>query len=353
MMWSSGIGSYIRNLVPRVMALRPNDRFYLLGSPADMERAEGFRKANAQWIGVRSPIFSIMEQLEIARKTPRDTGLFWSPHYNFPVFWGGKLLVTVHDVFHLANPQYVSGLHRRFYAKFMFRRLVQKADMVLCVSQFTKGELLRLVGGDANKMKVIHNGVDDLWFDIKKGEKPHPKPYLLFVGNVKPHKNLSRLLQAFERIKDKIPHDLVIVGKKEGFITGDREVIRQAEAFGGRVRFTGLLEDALLQRFYAAADMLVFPSFYEGFGFPPLEAMAAGVPVACSNAASLPEVCGDAALYFNPSDPADIAEKMLRVLGDVKLRGVLVQRGRTQAKSYSWETSSIETSQAIDKIFGQ
>ena len=350
MMWSSGIGSYIRNLVPRIMALRPDDRFHLLGNLAEMEKVEGFRKPNAQWIEARSPIFSISEQLEISRKTPADTDLFWCPHYNFPLFWRGKLLATVHDVFHLANPQYVAGFHRRFYAKFMFQRLVRKADAILCVSQFTKGELLRLTGGHAEKMKVIHNGVDSSWFDIKKAERPHPKPYLLFVGNVKPHKNLRRLLQAFGEIQGKIPHDLVIVGKKEGFITGDREVADQAEAFGNRVRFTGLLEEDQLRQFYVFADLMVFPSLYEGFGFPPLEAMAAGIPVACSNAASLPEVCGDAVVYFDPMDPADIARKIVQVMENTKAREDMVRRGAARAKGFSWATSAMETNNAIEGV---
>ncbi len=351
MMWASGIGSYIRNLVSRIIVRYPDIKFYLLGNPAEMDRWEGFKKPNVQRIKTSSPIFSFSEQWEIARKIPLDSALFWSPNYNFPVLYKGKLLVTVHDVFHLANPQFVSGPHRRFYAKFMFKKLVDRSDEILCVSQFTKKELLRLAGGKADKMNVIHNGVDPSWFKVAKKERPHPKPYLLFVGNVKPHKNLGRLLQAFALLKDRIPHDLILIGKKEGFITGDREVINQAERFGKRVRFTGVLEDEQLHQFYACADLLVFPSLYEGFGLPPLEAMASGTPVACSNTASLPEVCGDASIYFDPYRPEDMAEKIEKVLTDKTLRKDLMKKGLEHAHRFDWENTVAETARILERMF--
>ncbi len=350
MMWSSGIGSYIRNLVPRVLALRPDDAFYLLGRPAEMEGWEGLRKPNAQWIAASAPIYSLSEQWEMARKVPKDTEIFWAPHYNFPVLWGGKLLATVHDAFHLSRPQFTSGFHKRLYAKFMFHRLTRRADSILCVSQFTKGELLRLAGGNPGRMRVIHNGVDDFWFEAKKGENPHPKPFLLFVGNVKPNKNLGRLLRAFDLLKENTPHDLIIVGQKEGFVTGDREVLRRAESFGGRVQFTGLLEAEQVRRYYASADLLVFPSLYEGFGFPPMEAMACGTPVVCSNAASLPEVCGDAALYFDPFEPTDMAEKIGKVLSELPLQKELVRKGLERAKTFTWERAAAETANVLKEL---
>ncbi len=350
MMWSSGIGSYIRNIVPRVIDRLQGQHFYLLGKAGGMEQWQGFKRSNASWIGAESPIYTLSEQWEMAGRTPKDAGVFWSPHYNFPLMWGKKLLVTVHDAFHLAQPEFTPGFHKRLYAKFMFRRLTRRADSILCVSQFTKGELLRLAGGNAGRMRVVHNGVDDFWFGMKKGEAPHPKPYLLFVGNVKPNKNLGRLLQAFDLLRGNIPHDLVIVGQKEGFLTGDREVLRQAESFGGRVQFTGLLEERQLRQYYAFADLLVFPSLYEGFGLPPLEAMACGTPVACSNAASLPEVCGDAALYFDPFQPKDMAEKISKVLSDDPLRRELIKKGSEKARSFSWDSAASQTAKVLEEL---
>jgi len=351
MMWSSGIGSYIRYLVPKVIQSMPEAQFYLLGRRQEMERwAEFASGPRIEWIEITAPILSIAEQFELAKKIPKDTDLFWSPNYNFPIFWRGKLMTTVHDVFHLILWDGIGSLLKRFYAYVMFNRLVNRADALLSVSEFTKGEIVRRTGASPEKIRVIHNGVDDSWFGLRKNKNPHPRPYILFVGNIKPHKNLARLLEAFSILKDRIPHDLVLVGKKEGFITGDRRVLKMAESIGDRVRFTGFVDDALLGQYYALTDLLVFPSIYEGFGLPPLEAMACGRPVAVSNAASIPEVCGDAAVYFDPYSSKDIAEKISKVLEDEPLRNGFIQKGLERARLFTWERCVSETVEVIQRL---
>ncbi len=354
MMNSSGIGSYIRHLVPLVIQSSPKTEFYLLGRPEEMKQCKGFAKSpRVQWIETTSPIFTISEQFELSKKIPQDTYLFWSPNYNFPVFWRRKLLVTVHDVFHLAMGKRIGSIPKRLYARLMFNRLTRRADALLCVSQFTKGELERLTGPLSGKIESIHNGVDESWFKIKRRKNPHSRPYLLFVGNVKPHKNLGALLEAFSLLKDKIPHDLVLVGQKDGFITGDPLVFEKAKSMKGRVHFTGLVTEALLGQYYAFADALVFPSLYEGFGLPPLEAMACGCPAVVSKTASLPEVCGQAAEYFDPNNIRDIAQKILKVLQSKKLREKLVKRGRVQARKFTWKKCAKQTCQVIDSLLIQ
>lgn len=352
MMRSSGIGTYIRNLVPRILDSRPETQFYLLGRPSEMKEWHGFNKPNARLIHVKSPIFTVREQLEMAVKIPGDTNLFWSPNYNIPVFYRGKLMVTVHDVFHLAMGTIIRGWHRRLYAKAMFRLLTRRTDQILCVSEFTKRELERWAGGNPDRMEVIPNGLEDSWFAAPPPGRPHPKPYLLFVGNVKPHKNLGRLLKVFDAIKNRIPHDLVLVGQTEGFITGDAEALREAEKFGDRVHVAGLVDEGKLRQYYASAEMLVFPSWYEGFGFPPLEAMACGCPVAASHIASIPEVCADAVSYFDPLRMEDMAEKILEVIRDRGLRETLRQKGLRRAKEFSWEKTALETGRCIERVFG-
>jgi len=231
----------------------------------------------------------------------------------------------------------------------MFNRLVRRADALLAVSHFTREELIRWTRVSPEKIQVVHNGVDPVWFGALKGSRPHARPYLLYVGNIKPHKNLGRLLEAFDRLKGSIIQDLILVGKKEGFLTGDSEVQRQARKLGDRVRFTGELEEPLLRQYYLYADCLVFPSLYEGFGLPPLEAMASGVPVVVSNAASLPEVCGEAALYFNPLDPGEMAEKILEVLGG-RGREARIQKGLERANEFNWDRCAKETVSVIERI---
>jgi glycosyltransferase involved in cell wall biosynthesis len=192
--------------------------------------------------------------------------------------------------------------------------------------------------------------VDESWFDIRKTQNPHEKPFLLYVGNVKPHKNLSGLIRAFALIADQTNHDLLIVGKKEGFITGDETSSVEGAKLEGRVRFTGHVSDASLRQYVAHAEVLVFPSLYEGFGLPPLEAMAAGCPVIASGVASLPEICGDAALYCNPYQPRDIASKILELLADDELRRALKLKGSARARKFTWETCVQETCTVIEGL---
>jgi glycosyltransferase involved in cell wall biosynthesis len=262
--------------------------------------------------------------------------------------------VTIHDVFHLAMPEYTGGLLKRVYARLMFAAVVKKAHAILCVSCFTAVELTRLTGISAEKLNVILLGVDESWYHIETLPRPESKPYLLYVGNVKPHKNLSSLVEAFAMLVDVIPHDLIIVGKKDDLITADKEVECQASRLGDRVRFTGLVGQESLQQYFVHADALVFPSLYEGFGLPPLEAMACGCPVIVSNRASLPEVCGEAAVYCNPEDPSDIAEKIrMVVMDDSSLRETMRQHGHDRAKRFTWEKCARETVSVIEKVLVQ
>ena len=351
MLYHSGIGTYIRNLLPLVIQALPHQRIYLLGNIADLRQFDWVLAKDVEIADFPWPIYSVSEQLHFVRSIPKDTTLFWSPHYNIPFLYKGKLLVTIHDVFYLAMPQNVYGLHKRYYAKVMFAAVCRKAEAIVCVSRFTANEFVRLTGnGKRKNIHYIHNGIDESWFQIKKGVNPYGKPYILYVGNVKPHKNLSALLAAFQLVQDQIPHDLVIVGKKEGFVTGDWQAISKAEGLKRRVTMTGYLDDSALQQYYTHADVFVFPSLYEGFGFPPLEAMACGCPVIVSNVASLPEVCGDAALYCDPRLPKDIAEKIQRVLSDQELKMEMIAKGRRQAAKFSWDKCAHETCAVIKEL---
>jgi glycosyltransferase involved in cell wall biosynthesis len=260
--------------------------------------------------------------------------------------------VTVHDVFHIAMERYVPGFHRRWYARMMFDQLARKAVKVIAVSQFTRSELAIWTKVDPRKVRAVHNGVDPSWFDVPRTASPHPRPYLLFVGNIKPHKNLGWLLEAFESLKDRIPHDLVLVGKKEGFIVGDKTILEKSRELKGRVHFTGEIDGERLRQYYAFTDLLVFPSLYEGFGLPPLEAMACGRPVAASFIPSLVEICGKAVQFFDPNRPEDIAQKILEVLGNEGLRQDLVKKGLERARLFTWEKCAEGTREVIEDALG-
>lgn len=344
------MGTYLRNVVPGIIATLSSQHFVLLGNIHDIDKMAFPSGANVDVVAADSKMYSIAEQLEIPKRIPKETRLYFAPHYNIPLLYNGKMLVTVYDLFHLAMPGLVGGLHKRLYARYMFNAVRRKASAILTISQFSKDELIRFTGKGRQPIIPIHLGVDESWFDAKRGGNSYGKPYILYVGNIKPHKNLGALIKAFGSLTEDIEHDLVLVGKKEGFITGDSSSALEAEKLRGRVSFTGRVEDAVLKRYMAQADALVFPSFYEGFGLPPLEAMASGCPVISSNAASLPEICGDAALYCDPYSPADIAGKIRLLLRDGALRNELRAKGLARARRFTWGACITQTCSVVESL---
>jgi glycosyltransferase involved in cell wall biosynthesis len=343
MLDASGIGTYIRSVVPRIVRLRPDWQFALIGPEARMQETGWTSSGNATVMPCDAPIYGIREQFAVLRCIARETSLFWSPHYDIPVLYRGNMLVTVHDVLHLAMPQYAKGLLKQSYARAMFRAVRHRARAVICVSDFTVAELQRLAPPSRQVVRRIYPGVDRSWFDVAEAPSPHARPYLVYVGNVKPHKNLHTLLDAFSRVKDAIAQDLIIVGEREGFLSGDATIAEHARELGDRIVFTGYVSDDQLRQYVGHATALVFPSLYEGFGLPPLEAMAAGCPVLASDAASIPEACGDAALYCDARNTDDLAAGMVRIVQDGELRDTLRRRGRERAWTFSWDACAEET----------
>jgi len=340
---SSGIGVYLRHVVRHLAdGYQADFRLTLLGGDPVAGVAE--QKP------CRSPIYSVSELLEVPVRVPTSTEVFWSPNYNAPIVSRGRLVVTVHDACHLALPELFGSRLKERYARLMFGNVKRRAARVICDSRFTASEVGRLTGLDPDKMTVIYPGLDASWRVPSALPRPIAAPYLLFVGNVKPHKNLSRLLEAFELLKDRVPHTLAIVGKREGFITPDRAVIARAERLGERVLFTGEVSEELLRAYYAHSELLVLPSLYEGFGFPPLEAMAAGIPVAASSAGSIPEVCGEAAAYFDPYSVGEMSAVIQKALEDEALRDRLREQGKRQVARYSWSDTAAQIASVFREV---
>jgi glycosyltransferase involved in cell wall biosynthesis len=343
---SSGIGTYIKNIVPFLIE---NFKIVLLGNIGELKEYNWFDKIKI--INFNTKVYTIKEQLFFPVKTP-NSDMFWSPHYNVPFFdlKVQKRIVTIHDIFHIAFLNTLT-LPQKIYAKIMMKTAIDKSDIIFTVSEFTKSEILKYYSCKNHKIYIIPNAVDFNIFKminneslLKKINRKYylPKNFILFVGNVKPHKNLKNLLLAYLKLGSS-DFQLVIVGKKEGFITGDdtiSELLRESEFIRKNVFFTGYVSDEDLVCIYNLASLFVFPSLYEGFGIPPLEAMACGCPCVVSNAASLPEVCGNAAYYVNPYDINDIANGIEKVLADDKLRYELVRKGFENVKRFSWESSA-------------
>ena len=343
MLGSGGIGTYIAELLPRIVELLHSVRFTVLG---DDEALRLLLPASDR-IAIRRftpPIYTIREQLAFATSIPRDATLFWSPHYNIPLAWRGPLAVTVHDVAHLALPQ--PTLARRLYARFMFSAVRRRAAIVLAVSEWTAREIEHHVGVP-RRLAVIPNGVAPRWLRRDSHPDESGAPYFLFVGSVKPHKNVNRLLDAFATVAGELPQRLVIAGRADGMLTVDHRAVERASALGDRVQYVGAVTPGELDQLVRKCDALVLPSIHEGFGLPPLEALAAGRPVAVSALPPLEEVCGPMAEYFDPLDVPSIADALRRLARRVPDTEEIIECRRAWARQFDWDAAARATSDGL------
>jgi glycosyltransferase involved in cell wall biosynthesis len=348
MLRSSGIGTYLRAVAPRVIERLPEARICLLGNPEELARERWTGAPRVEIRALSAGIYAALEQPRLLATTPADTRVFWSPHVNVPIAGPGRLFAAVHDVFYANPPREARPRFDKWlYLKLVMRGLRRRAKTVVCSSDFTRRELLRLVGPFSCPVHTVHLGVERDLFTAPPLPRPHPRPYLLYLGNLKPHKNLTRLLAAFSSILERVPHDLVLVGG------GDPEPFRRelGPAASGRVHFVGSPDGPRTRTYVAHAAGLVLVSLYEGFGLPPLEAMALGVPVLVSGEASLPEVCGDAALYADARSVQDIAGGLVRLVTDEVERDRLRRRGPERASEFDWERTAERTAELLRALF--
>jgi glycosyltransferase involved in cell wall biosynthesis len=348
---NSGIGVYLQKLLPHILE-SGNYRISLLGKKQTVQEAFAANEPEVSLEGITiiecgTGIYTLLEQAEIPLKVPQSD-IFWSPHYNIPLLpiRARHRVVTIHDVYHLAYLHTLSRIER-LYARTVIPLAARLSEKVITVSAFSKSEIVKYTGIGPEKIEVIHNGVDSAAFRDTKRKKDDgvspSDPYLLYVGNVKPHKNVIGLINAFVTVRKSFPDvKLVIVGKRDHFIHGIDNLDEYVTSLGidRQIVFTGFVGNDELCRLYKNARVFVFPSFYEGFGLPPLEAMASGVPVVVSRSASLPEVCGDAAMYVDPHNPQDIARGIIRVLREGLLINELVDKGLVRAAGFSWKASA-------------
>jgi glycosyltransferase involved in cell wall biosynthesis len=243
----------------------------------------------------------------------------------------------------------VGNPKKRLYAQTMYRVLRKRASIIFTVSNFSRSELLRFtVGPRQDNIVPTHLGISSEWYGAAQLPAQRSRPYFVCVGNVKPYKNLGRLVEAFQRIRDRIPHDLVLVGQNTGLITGESaEFFESAKGASGRIHLTGFVSQQELLSLVGHAHALIMPSLYEGFGLPPVEAMAAGVPVLVARAGALPEVCGDAALYFDPLKVEDIADKLILMASDPALWRQSREKGLRRSKLFTWQSCSEKTVNAL------
>lgn len=360
-----GIGTYIRNLVRALGSLDPDSRYFLISHAADEHELP-----------------ELPPNFEIAFYEGSDTRLtehiafplflrrFWADVYHIPLnvvplFMPKPYVVTVHDMSSLLFDD--GRAEKRRFRRYQFRRGLERAERVIAVSNATLRDIDDLFGIRGEKVCRIYNAPDPRFLDVAEGlpsdllEKTLERyqirrPFILYVGTIRPQKNIPRLVEAFAVLRGELESHpelsdlrLIIIGDEISRHPAVRRTVIQTR-MEDAVRFLGFVPFNTLRVFYATASAFVFPSLYEGFGLPPLEAMACGTPVVTSNVSSLPEVVEDAALLVNPENVFEIARGIREVLTNPQLRSELIQKGFRQIRKFSWEQTAREVLEVYRQI---
>jgi glycosyltransferase involved in cell wall biosynthesis len=353
----SGVGNYVQELV-RAFSRVDVDHEYLLGvhGPSVVLRdapLDGrFRFVDLPFSHESHPLGDLWEEFVLPRRARREhVDVLHGPAFLVPTrVTGVPTVVTIHDLVAFTHPETVPWKYA-LYMRRLIRRAVRAADRVIAVSEHVRADLERRLRVPERKLVAIPHGVSDEFRPAGEADVARVRerfglrrPYVLFVGNLEPRKNLPGLLRAFRAVRDRMPEpiDLVVSGKiawKSGALLTEL----RAEDLAGSVHLTGYVRSADLPALYTGASVFAFPSFWEGFGFPVLEAMSCGTPVVTSNVSSLPGVAGDAALLVDPRDTDAIAEAIALVLADHAMRDELVRRGREHVRGFQWERTAMAT----------
>jgi len=357
----TGIGRYIENTLKEILKIDSTNQYELLLRDEDLVKLD-LKADNLEFVKTSANFFGIKEQTEILSiLKERKPDLVHFTNFNFPVAYSGKFVITIHDLTLLHFRNLRNSIARKAYymlkeqvmRNVVLKQGMKKAEVVIVPSDYVKEDVAKTFKVRRNKIAVTYEAADT---EFSKGrinleKKGINKPFILYVGNAYPHKNLERMIIAFGKlITDYVlDYQLVIAGKKDSFHEGLEEAVKEAD-LQDRVIFTGFVTDQELSGLYNNASLYVFPSLSEGFGLPPLEAMAHGLPVASSNATCMPEILGDAAVYFDPKDTADMAKSMLEVLTDKKLVEKLIKKGKVQVRKYSWKKTAKDTLEIYNKV---
>jgi glycosyltransferase involved in cell wall biosynthesis len=343
-----GIGTYTRNLLEQLSRLDQATQYVLLCRREDIPALSALGP-NFRPVAETAGNYSVAEQLKVPLALRRErVTLFHAPHYVLPPLVPCRSVVTIHDCIHLMFPQYLPNRLAHGYARASIVFAARRATRVITVSESSKRDILRFVDIPPEKIDVIYNSYDERFGiepkqdDVVRVQERYQLQgkFVLYAGIVKPHKNLERLIEAFDLVRKRGLEDLtlVLIGDDISKYTALRRAVHRHQLHK-QVRFLGYMPHEALAVMYRLASVFVFPSLYEGFGLPPLEAMASGTPVVTSNVSSLPEVTGDAALLVDPYDPSAIADGIRQVLTDEPLRQRLKLKGLERARQFSWEAS--------------
>lgn len=354
---STGVTNYLNNLLANLIDIDSQNEYVLYIHRKDIDNKipehPRFRKKiiNAPsllWKNVFLPIDIRREKIDI----------FHSPAYTIPITPVGKIIVTIHDVMHMVNPQWFTR-KELFFIKYPFKFAAKRATKIIAVSETTKHDIMKFYGIPESKITVTLEAANGIYKPIRNGEKLSlvrkkygiDGKFILYVGVLFKRRNISGLLEAFATLKknNQIRHKLVIVGLDKGHF--DLSGLINALGLKREVIYTGHVPNEEMPLLYNAAEIFVYPSFYEGFGLPVLEAMACGTPVITSNSSSLAEIAQDAALLINPYNVEQLNQAMLDLLSNENLRQHLSRSGVVRAQSFNWQRMAEQTLSIYKEVY--
>jgi glycosyltransferase involved in cell wall biosynthesis len=358
----AGISRYSQNLIKNLLEIDTSDEFVLFMTSADKSEFDKFKIENSleivncklKIIITDIPHYSIAEQTKLGKiieKEKLDLMHFLS--FNHPVNYNGKFVVTIHDLTLLLFPETAretSFLKRKAFI-YVMKDACKKSQIIITDSENTKKDIVKKLKVTNKKIQNIYLAADDKMLkktsekvieDIKTKNQIGDKPVILYVGQMRPHKNIPSLIEAFDILKKEIDAKLVIIGKPDKKHQRFFKTIDNSRNIRDIV-MPGFVSNEELSAWYKIATVFCFPSLYEGFGLPGLEAMQAGTPVVSSDTSSLPEIYRDAAIYFDPCNTKDIADKIKEVINNKIIRDDLIKKGKIVSKYYSWKKTAEET----------
>jgi len=362
-----GIGTYIRNLVCSLARIDVSNFYTLITRTPEVPEFAGLPKNFTTSVFAEKNRTGLAQIGYSAALRRMHADVYHIPLNAVPLWMPKPYLVTIHDMSTLlfANEAGYRNSLRRFY----LRRGLLRADRVMAVSSATRHDVVSVLGIPASRIRVVYNAPDPVFCPLSRSSAGYPPevelaleryrihyPFLLYVGRTNPQKNIPRLVEAFAVLRGELQEreeyrdlHLIIIGDEISHNPSLRQAVIQSR-MEGYVRFLGFVPIETLRAFYQTACAFVFPSLYEGFGLPPLEAMACGAPVICSAVSALPEVVGEAVMSVNPENVFDIARGMREVLLDPELRRQLIHKGFEQVRRFSWERAAMQVFQAYEEI---
>ena len=345
-----GIGRYVESLLTSMVTFF-KDEFVLFGCVDELEK---FCGKNVKIIAWNKPIYSLKEQICLPY-AKENIDLLHVPHFNVPIFGNTKFIVTIHDLIYLTEANSIPNNFAYYYAKFMIGCAVKQSEKIIAVSNNTKEDILRIFGDKyRSKIEVVYEAADPVFqkisdesvLDEARQKYNLPKEFILYLGSIKPHKNVESVIKAYIQLKNKnIRHKLVLAGKwdeKQDYL---RKYLNNED-----ILYIGEIDDVDVPVLYNLAQVLVHVSFIEGFGLTPLEAMQSGTPVVVSNVSSIPEVVGKGANLVDPEDIGQIADTVYNVLANEKFRNQTIEYGINRAKEFSWELAGEQTNNIYNSI---